>query len=371
MMETQPENKDLKYLMALTQVKDVGVITAKKLLAHYGSAETIFSQPAAELVNVAGTNLARAKAITNFRDFSTIEEELEYCHRYNIQIIGYSDKSYPTRLKHCADSPLVLFAKGNVNLNAPKMVGIVGTRAMSGYGKKVTEELVEGLATHDATIVSGMAYGVDIAAHRAAMEQGLQTIGVLGNSLDRMYPAAHVEYAQEIQVKGGLLSEFMTGTKPDRENFPMRNRIVAGLCDALIVIESGIQGGSMITAELAAGYNRDVFAVPGRIHDPVSSGCNRLIKTNRAALLESVRDLEYIMGWDKSEARKAVQTKIFVELGHDEEKILRFLTENGQGQIDLLSAQVGLSVSTAMVALLNLELNGMVRSLPGKVFELA
>ncbi len=360
------------YLLALTKVEGIGPGSARKLLRHFGTAQAIFAAKARELMQVHGLHVTRVGAIKAFKEFDALEKELQWCKEHAVELLTLNAPNYPNRLKHCEDAPVLLFKKGPANLSTERMVSIVGTRRITDYGMRVAREIVQHLAAYKATIVSGMAYGVDIEAHKAALDCGLPTVGVLAHGLNKVYPQSHTRYAKAMaQGEGALLTEFTTDTKPDRENFPMRNRIVAGMCDATIVVESGAQGGSMITADLANGYSRDVFAVPGRLGDDRSEGCNKLIKTQRAHLLESARDIGYIMGWELPEKKAAVQHKIFIDLNPQEELVVSCLRENGVLQADELSLKSGLPTSTLMVHLLNLELNGLVRSLPGKMYQLA
>lgn len=359
------------YLLALCKTDGIGPATSRKLLRKFGSAAEIFRLKPHDLIQASGMNPTKASAIARFKDFDAVERELNWCSKHGIRPVTVADAAYPNRLKHCEDAPLVLFVRGNADLSAPRIVSVVGTRRITDYGRRMARELTEHLAAYGATVVSGMAYGVDIEAHKTALDRGVPTVGVLAHGLNRLYPPAHAEYAAEMVKNGALITEFTTDTKPDRENFPMRNRIVAGMADAVIVVESGASGGSMITADLANGYSRDVFAVPGRIGDDRSEGCNKLIKSQRAHLVESVRDVGYIMGWDLPEKKAPVQQKIFAELSPAEEMIAACLRECGQVQIDELCLKVGMPVSAVTVHLLNLELNGLVRSRPGKIFALS
>lgn len=369
-MKKIPVNKDeVFYQLALSKIENIGVMSVKKLIKHFGTAREVFNLSTRELMQVQGMSLVRAQAIAAYSDFTELEKDFEFAENEGIEIISFQDRNYPNRLTHCADGPVVLFKKGPADLSAKRMVSIVGTRKITEYGMKVTRELVESMLPYNITVVSGLAYGVDIQAHKACLELGLPTIAVLAHGLDIVYPNSHTRHANEMAEKGALLTEFGVGTVPDRENFPKRNRIVAGMTDATIVVESGLSGGSMITANLAAGYFRDVFAIPGRVHDSKSDGCNRLIKSNKAALLESAKDLEYIMGWTKAENAKPIQTKIFIDLKPEEEKLIECLREKGKTQIDELSLSTELPMSMVMVHLLTLELNGLVRSLPGKIYE--
>jgi DNA processing protein len=366
-----PVNKDeIFYRLALGQVESVGIKSAKKLINHFGSAKEVFRLSSRELMQVQGMAQNRALAISGFSQWKTVEEEFEFALKNGIEVVSYTESRYPNRLKHCEDGPLVIFVKGEANLSPERMLSIVGTRKVTEYGKQMTRTLVESLVPYGVTVVSGLAYGVDGEAHKACVDFGVPTVAVLGHGLNKIYPPAHTRLANEMVEKGGaLVSEFTIDSKPDRENFPQRNRIVAGMCDATIVVESAAKGGSIITAELANSYHRDVFAFPGRIGDQRSEGCNRLIKGHKAALLESVKDLEYVMGWTLPEKAKPIQKKIFVDLNPEEEAVLSLLREKGKTQIDELSLTLQSPVSSAMVHLLNLELNGLVRSLPGKFYE--
>jgi len=365
----QLSQTEVYYQLALSKVPQIGVLNARKLIKHFGSAGIVFEQKTRDLVQVHGLSHARASAIRNFNGYEAVDREFAFAEKKGIAILSFQETSFPQRLNHCSDGPVVLFAKGDADLNARRMISIVGTRHISDYGKQMARDLIESFKPYDISVVSGFAYGVDIHAHRACLEVGLPTIAVLGHGLDRIYPADHQRYVADMIASGALLSEFTTGTKPDRENFPMRNRIVAGMSDATIVVESGFSGGSIITADLANGYSRDVFAIPGRIGDERSAGCNRLIKTNRAALLESVKDLEYIMGWNAPAKEKAVQRSLFMDLTPDEERIVSALREAGPAHIDGLCLGLEMPMSTVLVQLLTLELKGAVKALPGKRYQ--
>jgi DNA processing protein len=281
------------------------------------------------------------------------------------------DDDYPNRLKHCIDGPLMLYSLGNADLNKQKIVAVVGTRRATEYGKEMTNYLIKELADLDVMIVSGLAYGIDSYAHKAALQFNLPTVGVLAHGLDRIYPLANKQLAEKMQSNGGLVTDFVSNTNPDRENFPKRNRIIAGLADAIIVVEAARKGGALITADIANSYNRDVFAVPGKIGDAYSAGCNYYIRTNRAALIESAKDIVYIMGWEeKKEKNKSLQKKLFIEFTDDERVIVDMLEKNGDSGIDFLCINSEMSSSKVASALLNLEFNGLVKSLPGKRYQL-
>ena len=278
-------DNELFYQLALTLVPQIGDVQAKILVQQLGTASTIFKAPIRVLEKIEGIGTIRAQAIKAFRDFDVAETELRFIENQCITPLFLTDAAYPQRLLHCNDAPTLLFYKGTADLNASRIISIVGTRTNTDYGKAVTEKLVQELSSVPVLIVSGLAYGIDAFAHKAALKNGLQTIGVVGHGLDKMYPPAHTALAQEMMQKGGLLTEFFSGTMPDKHNFPLRNRIVAGISDATVVVETLVNGGSMITAKLADAYNRDVFAVPGRTIDTKSAGCNYLIQHNKAMLL--------------------------------------------------------------------------------------
>lgn len=360
------------YQLALTLVPNVGDVRAKALAFHFGSAEAIFKAKQRQLEAVDGINIIAAQSIKTFTDFSRAEEELAFVEKYGIQPLFVTDQAYPKRLLNCYDSPTLLFYKGEADLNASKMIAIVGTRQCTDYGKQFTDKLVSALATHNVTIVSGLAFGIDAAAHKGALKNNLPTVGVVGHSLDIMYPAEHGSLAKDmIKYGGGVLSEFFSGTIADRHHFPLRNRIVAGMCEATIVIETEIKGGSMITAKLADAYNRDIFALPGRTTDKKSSGCNHLIKYNKALLLTEPDDLITAMGWSSDKTKKAApQRELFIELTKEERVIIELLQEKEMVPIDEINLRSNMSSSITAATILNLELKNVVTSLPGKMYKL-
>ena len=307
----------------------------------------------------------------NFKDFSRAEEEIEFIKKYKITPLFLTDKNYPQRLLNCYDSPPLLYYKGNADLNCSKIVAIVGTRNHNDYGKNITEKLVEDLANEEVLIVSGLAFGIDSIAHKSAVKNNIKTVGVLAHGLDRVYPPQNTSLAKQMISAGGLLTEFKSNTNPDKPNFPGRNRIVAGISDAVVVIESGIKGGSLITAELANGYNKDVFAFPGRAGDTKSEGCNYLIKNNKAALITSAEDLLENMSWKKMQnLLRKKQRELFIELSPDEKVVVDILQTREQVQIDELYFKSKLSSSAVAQALLMLEMQGVVSSLPGKIYKM-
>jgi DNA processing protein len=361
----------LIYQIALSLIPGIGDINAKRLVAYCGGVEAVFTERKRALLKIPGIGDATVTALLNHNVFPRAEKEIEFIERYSIRHLFFLDEGYPLRLKQCVDSPLMLYFKGNGELNQKHIISVVGTRRATEYGKRICRDLIEGLASTGVLVVSGLAYGIDTMAHKSALDAGLSTVAVLGHGLDRIYPQLNRPLAGRIVNQGGLLTEFLSESNPDRENFPKRNRIVAGLADATIVIEAGVKGGALITAEIANSYNRDVFAVPGRIGDEVSEGCNNLIKTNRAALVQTAADIRYIMNWDTAPAVPvSSQRELFVEMTNEEEKIVSVLRQNGECGLDTLCRETMLIPSKLASALLNLEFEGIVKCLPGKIFRL-
>jgi DNA processing protein len=349
-------------------------VHAKILAQELGSAEKIFKAKQFLLEKIEGIGEVRARSIKAYKDFSKAEAEIEFIEKYRIKTLFLTDKDYPKRLLNCYDSPTLLFYKGEADLNASKVIAIIGTRNHTEYGKQQTEKLIKDLSSQNVLVVSGMAYGIDAIAHKAALKNDLATVGVLGHGLDQIYPPDHSNLAKDmLKHGGGLLTEFRSHTKPDKHNFPTRNRIVAGMSDATIVIETGEKGGSMITAELANGYNKDVFALPGKVTDNKSAGCNFLIRNNKAMLLTDAEEIIEFMGWEekgKSVKEKRSQRELFIELSNDEKIIVDILTEKDLVHIDELNFKSGLSSSSTAAAILSLELQGVVATLPGKLYKL-
>lgn len=364
------EDKDLKYKIALTLLPGIGSVRAKNLIAYCGGAEAIFKEKKKALLKIPGVGEFQVDAVLKSDIWDKVEEEIFFIKKNNVEPIFFTDGRYPNRLKYCEDSPVLLYFKGKADFNSSKVISIVGTRNATDYGKEFCKKFVEDLKPHNALIISGLAYGIDIHAHKYAVANGLPTVACLAHGLDRIYPSVHSNIAESMLDNGGLLSEYMSETNPDKENFPTRNRIVAGLSDATVVIEAGVKGGALITAEIANSYSRDVFAVPGKIGEPYSAGCNHLIKINKAALIESVKDLEYIMGWQKETAHKPIQQKLFVDLSPEEKILVNILKEKGALPIDNLCVIAKLNTSKTATLLLNLEFSGIVKSLPGKIYQL-
>ena len=363
---------DLFYQIALTLVPNIGDVHAKALVNIFGDAEAIFKANKKQLESIEGIGTIRANSIKTFDQFSSCEKEIAFIDQYKITPLFIGSNQYPQRLLNCYDSPTLLYFRGNANVNHAKIVSIVGTRNHSDYGKQITEKLVEELQGHDILILSGLAYGIDTIAHKAALKYHLPTVGVLAHGLDRIYPPQNKNLARQMTEQGGLITEYLSQTNPDKQNFPKRNRIVAGMCDAAIIIESGLKGGSLITAELANGYNKDVFAYPGKTTDAKSEGCNYLIKNNKASLISGANDLLEMMNWkpiQKSTAAK--QRSLFIELTPDEKLVTDILQQQESIHIDQLYFKTGLSSSATAAALLMLEMEGVISSLPGKMYRLS
>jgi DNA processing protein len=364
-------HNDLLYQIALTLVPNIGNVHAKALVNIYGDAQSVFKAKKNDLENMEGIGTVRAASIKAFDNFESSEQELAFIEKYKITPLFITDKNYPQRLLNCYDSPVLLFYRGTADLNTSKIISVVGTRNNSDYGKNICEKLIEDLAGENVLIVSGLAFGIDTIAHKTALKNNLQTVGVLAHGLDRIYPTQNKSLAKQMVEHGGLLTEFLSNTNPDKQNFPKRNRIVAGMCDCTVVIETGKKGGSLITAELSNNYNKDVFAIPGRIGDSKSEGCNYLIKNNKAALINGADDLLEMMNWKPVE-KKAVkkQRELFIELSPDEKTVVDILNLQESVHIDELYFKSGLSSSAVAAALLMLEMQGVVASIPGKMYKI-
>ena len=361
--------QELFSILALQKVDLVGDIVAKKLLNHFEKASDVFSAKANILTSIDGIGSILVKNLKDKSIFQKAEAELKFIQDNHIDVHFYKHNSYPDKLKHCFDAPILLFSTGNINLKQTKIISIVGTRQVTSHGAEFCRNLIAEIAPLNPIIVSGFAYGVDIVAHQAAMEHNLQTIGVLAHGLNQIYPSSHKKYCKKMEENGGFMTEFWSNSNPDKENFVKRNRIVAGMTEATIVIESAERGGSLITASLANDYNRDVFAVPGRITDKYSLGCNNLIKTQKANLLTSAADLIYMLNWDIKESKKGVQKQLFVDLLPDEQKVYDYLLQNGTEEMDVIALECQFPIYLLSGMLLNMELKGVIRPLQGKKFE--
>ncbi len=363
------KDEELKLKIALTHLPNVGSVLARNLVGFTGGVEAVFKQRKSHLIKIPGIGSKTADQIIQKASFEKAEKELEFIEKHNIRVLFYLDDDYPVRLKHIKDAPTLLYYKGNADLNSLRILAIVGTRKPSTYGITQCQKLVDEMKNLNVLILSGLAYGIDVIAHRKALESGLATVCVMGSGLDRIYPAVHRKTATEMIENGGLITEFTSGTKPDRENFPMRNRIIAGMCDALVVVESDQRGGSMITAELANSYHKDVFAIPGRIGDRYSRGCNLLIKSNRAALIDGAEDLAKIMHWSPEVPSLAnTQRALFAELTDKEKQVFESIPHDIPVNIDRLYKELLMSASELAGLLLSLEFKGLIKALPGKLY---
>lgn len=359
------------YKIALTLIRGVGSMLSKNLLLHFGTAEAVFEASYAQLMKVDGIGEKTAQSILHTDAVKLAEKETEFLEKHQIKLLFYTDEGYPKRLKNCYDAPILLYYKGTANLNHKRVISIVGTRNATAYGKMLCKQLTEVLKPYDVLVISGLAHGIDAAAHKECVQAEVPTVGVLGHGLDRIYPAVHRELAAKMIKNGGLLTEFLPGSNPDRENFPKRNRIIAGMADATIVVEASIKGGALITAEIANSYNRDVYAFPGRVSDEFSEGCNFLIKTNRAGLINHPKDLIYYLGWDdeKPNKKEKIQAQLPLDLNKEELKIATLLQQSPLG-IDELSFQTNMAQSKLAIILLTLEMKGIIVTLPGKLYKL-
>ncbi|MGK2863072.1 MAG: DNA-processing protein DprA [Chitinophagaceae bacterium] len=365
-------NDELLFQISLTLIPNIGPVQAKILLQQY-DAPDIFKAKKRELEKIEGVGSIRAESIKSFTDFSKAEVEIAFIEKYKIKPLFITHKDYPKRLLNCYDSPTLLYYKGELDLNQGKIIAVIGTRNHTDYGKQITEKLIEELKDQNVVVISGLAYGIDAIAHKAALKNNLFTVGVLAHGLDQVYPAQHTSLAKEMIKSGSsLITEFKSKTKPDKHNFPTRNRIVAGMTDATIVVETGIKGGSMITAELANNYNKDVFAFPGKVSDVKSAGCNYLIKNNKAVLLTDAQELIEWMGWEeRKNPTIKKQKELFIELSNDEKIIIEILKEKTSVHIDEINFKSGMSSSSVAAAILGLELQNVVLSLPGKQYRIA
>ena len=365
-------NKSL-YQIALTQIKGVGVAHARNLMEFMGDEEEIFKGSISKLEAIPRISKRLISEIRNPEVLRKAEKELEFVIKNNLHLIFYTDEKYPQRLNNCVDAPILMYAKEDVDFNGEKAISIVGTRNSTRYGNDFSREFIKELSLKfpDVQIISGLAYGIDICAHRAALENGLSTVAVLGHGLDRIYPYVHRQTAIEITKNGALLTEYPSETNPDGHNFVRRNRIVAGMADATIVMESGTKGGSLITADIANSYFREVFALPGRIHDKMSYGCNKLISENKALLLQNTENFISQMGWEMDE-RKILprQTELFHDLTPDEEKVYEILKKDSPKQLNNLSIELNVPLTELLMTLLELEMKNIVTALPGGMYKI-
>ena len=362
--------KDQKlYEIALTFVSGIGDVNGKKLVAYCGGAEAVFREKRKALMQISGITANIVNSIFSKDVMLRAEKEMSFVEKNGIRPLFYLDADYPKRLQHCHDSPLLLYYKGNANLNVTKVVGVVGTRNITDYGRYVTEKIIEELSIDNVLVISGLAYGVDAAAHRAAIKYNLATVGVLGHGMQTIYPAGNRKLSNNMLEKGGVLTEFINGTLPEQGNFPRRNRVVAGMVDCLVIVESALKGGAMITADIANSYDREVFAIPGRVGDLYSEGCNYLIRTNKANLLTGASDIRYIMRWDVDTKVVAKQMRLFRDFSEEEKKVMDVFEKGNVIHLDDIIVGTHLSPSKIASVLLSLEFDGVVTALPGKRYQ--
>lgn len=363
-------NHELLYEVALTLIPGIGDVNAKKLIAYCGGAEAVFEEKRKNLLNIPGIGERTVESIVSQNVLQRAERELNFADRNGIRILYYLNSDYPRRLQHCYDSPVIIYCKGYTDLNVEKIVGVVGTRNVTDYGKTLTEKLIQDLVDDDVLVVSGLAYGVDTCAHKAALKNNLMTAAVLAHGFQTIYPSANASLSRKMIESGGcLLTEHISGTEPDKENFPKRNRIVSGMIDCLVVVESAAKGGALITAEIANNYDREVFAFPGRIGDTYSEGCNKIIKTNKANLLTNVDDLRYIMRWNDDRKIQPKQMRMFREFNQEEQKVMDVFGDDNIVYLDKIITDTMLSPTKIASVLLSLEFDGILAALPGKRYQ--
>lgn len=362
-------SENLLYAMALQHVPNLGDTTAKKLIGKFGTPKNIFSEKKSDLLKIDGIGSTRIRELHQSSHLKAAEEELKFIESNNIKVHYFQDSDYPEKLKHCLDGPILLFSRGNIDLFNKRIISVVGTRKVTAHGVSFCEDFIENLSVLEPVIVSGFAYGVDITAQRLAVKNDLQTIGCLAHGLNQVYPKSHKKYMAEIEENGGFFTDFWSTDDFERNNFLKRNRIIAGLSEATIVIESAEKGGALVTADIANSYDREVFAVPGRPSDKYRIGCNNLIKAQKAHMLTSAADLAYILNWEIDTNKQAVQKQMFIELEEDEKKLYQFLKTSGKTELDLLALSCKFPTFKTASLLLNMELKGAIRPLPGKMFE--
>lgn len=362
---------ELIYLLMLQKASRIGDITAKKLIQKCGSPKAVFEEKISTLQKINGIGQLITKDLHHPSLYNKAEKELAFIMQNDIGYWYYNDDTYPINLKHCIDGPILLFHNGNIQLTNQKIISIVGTRNITNNGKFICKELIEGLKSYNPIIVSGYAYGTDITAHKEAIKHGLQTIGCLAHGLNQVYPKIHSKYTASVKANGGFITDFWSSSNPERENFLKRNRLIAGISQATIVIESAEKGGSLVTADIANSYNRDVFTIPGRVNDPMSLGCNNLIKEQKAHLITSAEDIIQLLNWESNTITKTtIQPELFIELNETEEKIIHYLKTHHKEHIDHIAISCQLPTSQLSSTLFSLELKGLIRPHPGKYFEL-
>lgn len=365
-------SENLAHKIALSLIPGIGSVTARNLIAYVGSVEDIFQEKEKNLMKIPGVGEVNAQRIVRQNVLERAKREVDFILKQQIQPLFYLDENYPARLKNCNDSPIILYYKGNANLNEQRIISVVGTRNATNYGKEICDELIRTFSerSYKLLVVSGLAYGIDVQAHKACLKYSVPTVGVFAHGLDTIYPSLHSTIASKMLENGGLITDFVSDTVIDRQNFLRRNRIIAGLADATIIIESAEKGGALVTADIANSYNRDVFAFPGRSNDLYSRGCNKIIKLNEAVLVENAADIEKAMNWDvKLSSGRAFQPSLFEAFTDDENKVIDLLNA-GDCFVDEITSETQLPMSKVSSLLLGLEFRGLVVSLPGKMYRL-
>jgi DNA processing protein len=363
--------QELLYVLALQHLPKIGSINAKKLIGHCGTAEAVFKEKKTSLLRIDGIGVLSIQGLDDKLHLEAAEEELRFISDHKIDTHYFRADTYPDRLKHCIDGPILLFSRGRLNLANKHLISIVGARKATTYGLSFCNDLVEALAPYNPVIISGFAYGIDICAQKAALQHNLQTVGCLAHGLNQIYPKVHERYVPEVEAHGGFYTDFWSTDEFDRTNFLKRNRIIAGISEATVVIESAAKGGSLVTADIANSYDREVFALPGRATDTQSEGCNNLIKHQKAHLLSHPLDIPYLLDWKlESEDPPTIQRSLFVELNEEEKAVFNFLKAQPKALLDTIAINCEIPTYKLAGILLNMELKGVLRPLPGKRFEL-
>lgn len=359
-------NEDIFYKLAISFIPSIGAVNARNLISYLGGFEKVFKAKKSEILKIPGIGEKKYDAIINSNALKLAEKELALIEKHKIKVVTYLDQDYPQRLKRQNDCPLLLYTQGNLDLNPHRTVAIIGTRTPSFYGQLQCQKIAEDIQKYNVTIISGLAYGIDTIAHRTACQYNIPTIGILGNGLERIYPTTNRDLAEKMKLNGGVISEYPMQTLPERENFPKRNRLIASLADVIIVVESAKKGGSFITAEFANNYSKDVFALPGKLTDPMSEGCNKLIKTHKAHLYSSIDDIAYINRWDTAPTYQ--QLSLIIDLDPNESKILDLIKNKPNIGLDILVYETQIQLSLLSSLLISLEFKGLIKSLPGKKY---
>lgn len=366
-----PTTQDKLYQVALTLIPKIGDVLVRQLISYCGSAEEAFKSPVAKLLKIPNIGKIIAQNLQNKSVLENAWKIIQEADKQEVELLFYTDKNYPNRLKQLYDSPVLMYYKGKADLNTTKTVAIVGTRKSTEYGKVVTEQIISELSTFNPLIISGLAYGIDIIAHKSCLKNNVPTIGVMASGIDFIYPYQHKATSIQMQEIGGLLTEQTFGTQPDPRFFPQRNRIIAGMADVTIVVEAAIKGGALITAEYANNYHRDVFAVPGQIGKSFSEGCNKLIKQNKAQIFTSIKDIVEALNWDMEGHEKSKNQEPTIDFSNfteEESQVMALLHKNQEMQIDDMAWQCQIHVAKLSSLLLNLEFQGFIKSMPGKKY---